>query len=215
MLLTISVLLSGCFTARRRDRVIRQLSDFYSEDTFTFVDSQSIDSFGSREILTLSSELFPDDPVTVSDASGVVQSNYERLLHKEAVSVFFADLTDGHFECDMVRTVWNEGRSGSYPLERLSDEEFIERYITYNFSVFLYYDEYPDQDRITEDLMGLARELDTEGRIIVNYLSTEQEDLSIYDASPDLKYTVVTDDAGEVSYIERTEYVTVLQDYDI
>ena len=63
--------------------------------------------------------------------------------------------------------------------------------------------------------MGLAQELDTEGRIIVNYLSTEQEDLSIYDASPDLKYTVVTDDAGEVSYIERTEYVTVLQDYDI
>ena len=118
----VSFILAGCGISVDKNKLLGELSDCYPEDTFTFEEMNPVG------IITVTSELYPDETILLQSKDDVTESTYPGKVYKDYVDGFFTDLAGECFEGCGIDISW-VGRTKFYPIEEINREEFMERYV--------------------------------------------------------------------------------------
>lgn len=199
----VSFILAECGISVDKNKLLGELSDCYPEDTFTFEEMNPVG------IITVTSELYPDETILLQSKDDVTESTYPGKVYKDYVDGFFTDLAGECFEGCGIDISW-VGRTKFYPIEEINREEFMERYV-YDGEVWihLFYstaDVFPDNDSLRDSVIALVDELDAPCSINIG-IYADDEDPS--ERQSDVVIRVVADRADHIETIdiERTGYV--------
>lgn len=213
-----SFILTGCMEGNAKDKMMKALKEFAPEDNFTYESTMTPGMlFDKQMTILVKSELYPDVTVSVNrNRDGVITSNYVRLVHDQAVREYVTGLITPYFDCDLVEATWDAGMSSWMELEDISDEEYIERYITDNYLVYLYYEEYPSDDEISEILFQMVDDIDGACKITVYLYGVEDEGKKRgSECTCDVEFRIAADEADHVQYLDISHYDTLLENCDI
>ena len=198
--------------ARNGDTVLKkEFEAYYPEDEFSNVQSM----MKTKEpVLEMDSARFPGKKIRVTRRDGEIVSNYPAYIHGDAISDYYVDIADDYIDCDNMRANWcgsERGFVSYFPLEDISDEEFIDRYVdNYEFHLSLYYDEFPSREEIQADLTELAGSLDSPCYIGVFLYHTGDTDEDNCECS----YFCTVDENNNCTITVNEHHVT-LEDQDI
>lgn len=200
-----------------KDRLLKEFAAHYPEDTFTNPQEMMKVSYPT---ITVESELYPDCTITVINKNGQLISNYPRYIHADGISDYYADIIDDYICADEITVLWTGSDTVSgmnFPLDEISDEEFISEHVHgFNVVIHLYYDnEYPSEDEMEAMIRDLMSGVDTKCRFTVMLHHTGDEAASVDPrAHADITYECTIDE-NDVGSITCSHYTIPLEDYDI
>lgn len=229
VVLTSSVL-CGCGELLRTEEsaqaMIAEVNSHYPDDLLTYNGIlPKTDDF----IVEMSSEKYPGVVITVRDRDGVLESNYYALARSEATGGYFADLASRYFDCEHIEARWNGWQSCYSAYNELSDDSFIKQNIDNNFTLYLYYEEYPEQDEMYQIITQMLIDLELPIRMHIELYSVDDIGLERgEECTCDIEYYAVIDDSttgaqaisdtadsSDCPYIRVTYNYEVLRDYQV
>ena len=164
LVLISSSLFSGCRKdpelTREQKRWISQMEEWYPDDEFTYT-HHGVGFLGSFEenVIMLKSENFPDFTYEVYEKNGELYSYYPTEYHRAAIEAYYTDTLEDCFSVSDLEVGYKDHDYTARPCERISDEEFIEKYTTNELDIYLIFkrgDDYPSQDDIVSDILKYA-----------------------------------------------------------
>ncbi len=199
MSVVIILMSSSCVQAPIIDQgeVLNTLQELYPDDRFSVVDQNP----GG---IIIRSENFSDSNIYVEEREDGLYSSYLHEYYENQIDEYFTELTCEYFDSkDMsgVSVYWNT--SVYFPLEEISEEDFMREYVYNEIMISVYYDDlesFPDRESLTEYIIGMVDELDAPCRIeITLYVLGE----STYDCSTSC--TVVADRTDHIESLDISD----------
>lgn len=157
----ISLSLASCF--KYQEKWVDRLQDEFPDDTITY-DGVEPGELGPRgDIADVSSGDYPDCRIRIiRQDGGVLITNYNYYRYKADIDEYFSEYLEPFFDCDGIYAdhVPNCPNYENYtPIEDISFDRFLERYVTWNsITVHLFYEEeIPDDDQMKQMLIEVLR----------------------------------------------------------
>ena len=167
MLAISTCIVTGCNETKitpEQEEWISQMEQWYPDDEFTY-NGHAVRLLGRNSgVVTFDSKKFPDQYFELSKDNGVLVSSYPSVYHKKAAEDYFAKLAQDAFECDSVLA---EYKVSSVPCEYISDEEFIDKYMTDSFTLELHYYtlQSVSQDQMVPRILHFAEDLGNDAEL--------------------------------------------------
>ena len=165
LLLSATLLTSCNGTYPGQGKWIKEFNKTYNEDAEFYCHPSTYENpFDSakRIVVTTNSK---DSYYTIEKRNGELYSNYMFVRYKEEITEYLKEYYEDKFPCDRYEFVILTANS-TYPIEKMSLEEFEETTLVKTCNIALYYnDEVPSKEEVTKFIIDYAKEYKEQCRI--------------------------------------------------
>lgn len=194
-----AILLSGCAAAGKvSGKTYKdQLAEQYSDDNFQIV------SDGEYDYIGFTSDKLGDKTFHVFQRDGRTETDYLEKLYRNDIDNWITDISYEDYACTSVSRV--QWFAKDTPIEDISLENYINDYVWF-MGIYIYYDEIPSDEELTDYTIEFFRDIDTPCQVTVFVYSTR-------DTHEDLTVTLeaTADSAGHIESVSISRQETIYE----
>ena len=164
--LAAAVLSASCTPWKKaeQNKWIKEMGEVFPDDEFEYIGHPSTTlPFKDYDRVLVSSELYDTTNVCICEKDGRLYSNYLAFVHEDACRDEFDRIFSGAFPCSYFEVSGYVQRFDYYtvyPVEDISAEKFIRKYMEFDCQLFLFYEDgkgIPSEDEMVECITDLVK----------------------------------------------------------